>query len=119
MRNKVILATPTTLIAVLLAVAYGWRQEQLAQNARAVSELGKDLHDRLSKLAEHFTKLRAALEKANEAYNDAVGSMERRVFPAARRFRDLGVTTAEIPAVEPLDSVPRRLSAPEPPAEGA
>ena len=119
MRNKVILATPTTLIAVLLAVAYGWRQEQLAQNARAVSELGKDLHDRLSKLAEHFTKLRGALEKANEAYNDAVGSMERRVFPAARRFRDLGVTTAEIPAVEPLDSVPRRLSAPEPPAEGA
>ena len=119
MRNRVILATPTTLIAVLLAVAYGWRQEQLAQNAQAVSELGRELYARLSTLADHFTKLGNALERATEAYNDAVGSMERRVFPAARRFRDLGVAAqAEIPTIEPVDATPRKLNLPEPPSEG-
>jgi DNA recombination protein RmuC len=115
--NRIAIATPATFMALLQAVAYSWRQQKMAENAQIVSDLGKVLYDRLTVLVEHFGHLHDALVKANEAYNDAVGSMESRVFPAARRFRDLGVaTTAEIPIVEPVDSTPRRLNAPEPPA---
>jgi len=114
MKSKVVLATPTTLIALLSAVAYGWRQEQLAQNAQEISELGKQLYDRLRTLAEHFGSMGKALTRANEAYNRAVGSLETRVFPAARRFKDLGVTAGEdIPAVEQQDTIPRSLTAPD------
>ena len=111
MQAKVVLATPTTLIALLRAVAYGWRQEQMAENARAVSDLGKELYERLRVLATHVVKLGTALKAANDAYNKTVGSMESRVLPTARKFQELGVQGDEpIAPVEQLDVAPRGLA---------
>jgi DNA recombination protein RmuC len=110
--RKVILATPTTLIALLKAVAYGWRQEQLAENAGRISELGRQLHERLATMTDHFGKVGRSLHSAVEDFNRAVGSFEGRVLPAARRFRELAVGgKQEIAVLEPVDGVPRDLSA--------
>jgi DNA recombination protein RmuC len=114
--RDVVLATPSTLIALLRTIAYGWRQESLAANARQVHELGRDLYHRLATLGSHFEKLGRSLGSAVGAYNDAVGSMERMVFAKARQLNDLGVVgpQAELRAVEPLThAVPRPTTAPE------
>jgi DNA recombination protein RmuC len=109
--KKVILATPTTFIALLKAVAYGWQQEQITKNAYQISILGKELYERISTLAKHFESVGSNLEKAIGSYNKAVGSIEARVLPSVRKFRELGVATAEeIPVLEQIDQTPRNLN---------
>ncbi len=105
----VVVATPTTLMALLRAVAYGWRQEQLTAHADEAGRLGKDLYERMAVLAEHLNDVGQALGKSVSAYNKAVGSLETRILPAARRFKDLGVSSEkDIPSLDPLELVPRK-----------
>lgn len=112
--KRVILATPTTLIALLKAIFFGWRQQKLTKNAQEISKLGRDLYDRLSTMGGHIDKLGASLGKSVESYNQAVASLETRVMVTARKFKDLEAgTPGEIEALEPVDHVPRQLQAPE------
>jgi DNA recombination protein RmuC len=104
-RQGVIVATPTSFIAMLKAIAYGWRQFALAQNAATIRDLGQELYKRLSVFGNHLAKIGIALDRGVEAYNNAVGSLERQVLPAARRFSELGLTTDR--ALEELERVDR------------
>jgi DNA recombination protein RmuC len=113
--QKVILATPTTLLALLKAVYFGWRQEALAENARQVSELGALLYERLSKLGEHWNSVGKNLGQAVKAYNDATGSLETRVLVTARKFEDLQVAPEgkSLPVVLTVDQATRAVQAAE------
>jgi DNA recombination protein RmuC len=109
--KRVVLASPTTLIALLRAISYGWRQEMLAENAERISSLGKELYERLVVFSDHLSDVGHSLEKANEGYTKAVRSFNTRLLPGANKFRDLGVaSTKEIEALEPVESLPEPLS---------
>jgi len=113
-KQRVIFATPLTLIALLRAVAYGWTQERIADNARKISDLGKELYDRVAMLTQHFRVLGQSLGRSVKAYNDAVGSLEGRVLTSARKFKELGATPQnEILELEPIEQAAREIQAPE------
>jgi len=108
--QRVLLASPITLIALLTTIAHTWRQEALNDNYREVATLGREFYDRLARFAEHFDDVRRKLDGAVQSYNQAAGSLESRVMVSARRLRDLDVTTdPELPLMEPIDTVPRTL----------
>jgi DNA recombination protein RmuC len=113
--QRVIPASPTTLIALLRAVAYGWQQQAMEENARKISELGRNLYESVRVLGGHFDSLGTRLKSSLEAYNQAVGSLEGNVLIKARRFKDLQAANGgeEIKTLEPIDRVPRMLQAPE------
>ncbi len=113
--QKVIVASPTTLIALLKAVAYGWNQKNLAERAREISESGKLVYERLCKMTGHLEDVGRKLGGAVRSYNEMLGSMERRVFPAARKLSDLdrSLSAELLPQLEQLDNLPRELESPD------
>ena len=112
--QHVIPASPTTLIALLRAVAYGWQQEAMEENARKISDLGRQLYDAVGTLGEHFSTLGLKLKGSLDAYNSAVGSLEGNVLVKARKFKELQASAVEdIPPLEPVDRAPRMLQAKE------
>jgi len=108
-KEKVILATPTTLIALLRAVSYGWRQEGIAENAKAISDLGRELYKRLSDMGNHMARMGRHLGQAVDSYNQTVGTLERRVLVSARKFQALDLSDGEIEELAAIDHAPRRL----------
>ena len=114
MSQRVVVATPTTLIALLRAIAYGWKQERLASSAVEIRDLGRELYERLRTLAGHVDRIGMTLGQSVRAYNDAVGSLESRVLPKAREFRELGAGEGDdIRRLRGIEQVPRPLAAPE------
>ncbi|NDV02754.1 DNA recombination protein RmuC [Pseudoroseicyclus tamaricis] len=113
--NRVLIATPTTLMALVKSIAYGWQQEKMAENAAEVQKVGQELYERLSTFADHLTRVGNALRSSVENYNKAVGSLEGRILPSARKFEALGVVPGG-KSLDPASSVevePRQLTAPE------
>lgn len=120
LKQSVIIATPSTLIALLKAVAYGWRQAQVAENAAQIRDLGQELYRRLSSFSGHLAKVGRQLGGAVESYNGAVGSLERLVLPQARRFTELGVTgDAPLAPLEPVERLAREPAKQDPAAPEA
>src|ERR1700686_4357768 len=113
--EHVVLASPTTLIALLRAIAYGWREQLVAENAERIKDLGKQLYERVVTFAEHLAEVAKGLERANRAYNNAVASFDNRLMPSMRKFKEMGVgSNAEVPELDPVETSPRPLlSVPE------
>jgi DNA recombination protein RmuC len=118
--QQVILATPSSFVALLRAVAYGWRQEALAKNAEVIREIGQDLYTRLTTFSEHLAKLGRSLDSSVDSFNKAVGSFDNRVLPGARRFVELGIQTRKpIPEPDQIEHGTRRVEAREDSSETA
>lgn len=108
LKQSVVIATPSTLMALLKAIAFGWRQAQVAQNAAEIRDLGQELYRRLGNFSTHLARVGQRLGNAVECYNSAVGSLERQVLPQARRFTELGVTAdAALPTLDPVERLAR------------
>jgi DNA recombination protein RmuC len=108
---RVIPATPMTLLALLKAVAYGWQQQAIARNAEEIQSLGRDLYERLATLVDHLESVGRNIKLAADSYDRFVGSLEQKVLPGARRFRDLGVSsTKELGSPDPINLSPRRVT---------
>jgi|DewCreStandDraft_1066081.scaffolds.fasta_scaffold01471_15 DNA recombination protein RmuC len=116
--QRVLLVTPVTLLALLKAVAYGWQQQQIAENARQIAKQGKELYNRLTKFVEHLQETGRNLDAAVKAYNKAVGSLEGRLIPAARRFKELGAATEELPSLSSIEQQARLPATGEAQEEG-
>lgn len=113
LQQKVILATPTSLVALLRAVAYGWRQEQLAHNAELIKQIGNDLYHRLTTFTEHLNKLGRSLDGSVKSYNSAVGAFDSRVLPGARKFSELGIGNDKaVEQPQQIETGPRTIEAP-------
>jgi len=114
MQHRVVLATPTTLITLLRSVAYGWQQEQMTRNAQEVARIAQEFYERIRVFAGHFSDARAGLIRAVTAFDNAVGSLESRVFPSIRRFKQLGVSVKDdVPTIKPIHRTPRDLPLPQ------
>ncbi len=114
MRSHVLIATPTLIVALLRAVAYGWQQQDIAANARLISDVGRELYDRLATFVDHFQNIGKSLDRSTDAYNQAVGSLQRMILPSARKLRDLHATTQDpIDEPEPIEIESRPISASE------
>jgi DNA recombination protein RmuC len=113
--DRVLIATPTTLLSLLWAVERGWRQEKLAENARAISDQGRELFKRMTDMAGHFANVGEGLKKAVDSYNRSVGSLESRVFPAARKLKELGAgpEDAEFREIPTVESAVKPITKPE------
>lgn len=113
MRSRVLIASPVNLLALLLAVAKGWQAFQIAEHAEKIAQLGKELYERVDTVLEHVDKTGRGLETAIKAYNSMVGSMESRVLPTLRKFKETGIAVGEVEDLKAIDTAPRQLSAPE------
>ncbi|EKD29044.1 MAG: hypothetical protein ACD_79C00102G0001, partial [uncultured bacterium] len=112
--QQVIIATPTTLISLLKAVSYGWKQEALAENAKKISELGSDLYERINVFINHFADIGKSLDKSVDVYNKAVSSLESRVLVSTRKFKELGIHNKNnIDTLEVIEKTPREIQVPE------
>lgn len=110
MSRRVLIATPTTLFALLSAVSYGWRQEQVAKNAERIGDLGKELFERVKVWTEHMNDISVSLGKAVEAFNKATGSFDLRILPSVRKFKELGAAQGEVPELKQIEKKPRSLN---------
>jgi DNA recombination protein RmuC len=113
LKQSIIVATPSTLMALLKVVAYGWRQADVAENAAEIRELGQELHKRMTTFMNHLQKVSRSLGAAVDSFNAAVGSMERNVLPQARKFTELGVTSDTLPVADPVESLVRAPANPK------
>ncbi len=113
MRSRVLIASPVNLLALLLAVAKGWQAFQIAEHAEKIAQLGKELYERVDTVLEHVDKTGRGLETAIRAYNSMVGSMESRVLPTLRKFKETGIAVGDVENLNVIDTAPRQLSAPE------
>ncbi|MBM4196529.1 MAG: DNA recombination protein RmuC [Gammaproteobacteria bacterium] len=110
LRNKVIITTPSSLVALLRAIAYGWRQRSLEENAEEIKRLGQELYERLTPFTNHLARLGRNLESTVRAFNESVGSLERKVLPGARRLSELGIRGRDkLADLEPVEALPREL----------
>jgi len=113
-KQRVILASPITLMAVLTAVASLWKQKRMAEQVEKIGQVGAELHDRLGTMAEHFSKVGESLGRATKNYNATIGSLEGSVLPSARRMKELGAPARkDLPALEPVEDAVREIQAPE------